>query len=138
MNTDELPEFVFDLLAKKDFNDLSANEKELCMAYMTAEDYMNYADIIRSVRSLDASIPVDPRAKIKVVKPNRSSSLLFRPVPFYQCAAAVILTCACCYFLFSQAITNRSTPDVEFMKADQIKGVPLAEDAYPEALIVEM
>jgi hypothetical protein len=137
MKKENLPDELFDWLADKSYQELSAAEKAVVDQSIGQAEYETLQGVVRDVQGIDA-IPSFKPADLSADASKQAAwkRMLWYPIPAYQVAAGLLLLLVSTLIfrgLWQKEDLNSNAP-IEVV----VKGIPIDQDQYPEALVFEL
>ncbi len=141
MKAERLPEEIFDLLAHKNYQQLTQEERSMVLKHITAEEYRELSESVGYFKNIDRSMKPglspstidDQPSTINDQPSTKRTSILFYPVPLYQVAAGLLLLIG--LFLISRPSDSNNTAIADTPGQMVESGTPIAKDKYPEKLV---
>lgn len=137
MKKENIPSEIFDLLASKDYESLSGEERNLVNSIMTSEEYKNLKNIVSDFLKTDEEIKIKHRPFLFSTKRNSLlSKILNYPIPAYQVAASMMVLVGL-FLLMKPPSNNQDATSVHSLEIDTT-GISVADDVYPEDLVFKL
>lgn len=89
--SEEIPEFIFDLIGTKTFDELSSQEKEHVLTYMTREEYLVNSAVIDDFKKIDAQLQFEEAPPMVEQEYSLSQSKKIVAFSYLQIAASAVL-----------------------------------------------
>ncbi len=136
MNKDKIPEEIFELLASKDYSNLSNHERTLVNKFMTPNEFDTLHDTIYAFSMADDALDIQvPQLLFPKNDSSYLSKILNYPIPTYLVAAGILVLLGLFFVL-------QSSPSSESDLKDSLEviqnGTSIANDNYPEDLVFEL
>ena len=137
MDFDKLPDEIFDLLAIKSYEELSAAEMEMVDQSIGADEYKAFRIVISDFQEVDQSLGEEVRPlAVNLAKPKTTwQKIVTYPIPAYQVAAGILILIFALLTLPEQTSVDKANSiDVKNLG----KGVSISNDNYPDSLVFEL
>jgi len=131
-----MPDRLFDLLSKCNYDDLSDREKKLVHDYFTREEYNDLYEIINNISLADKQVQISMVEDPPVQSPTFLHRLINYRIPLYKVAGMFLVVLGAITFYLTQYGNDASLVDGKEVEAK--KEISLKEGVYPEDLIFEL
>ncbi|MBQ4819080.1 hypothetical protein [Aquimarina sp. MMG016] len=137
MDKENIPEEIFELLALKDYEQLSVEERQIVEESIGADLYKDFKTTVLEFRQEDNLLePKLEEPDFMIRKPSFLTRVLHYPIPAYQVAAVFVIIIST--FLWSQNKETKVVSTPNNSKEILQTGTTIDKDYYPEDLVFNL